>query len=87
MAHGYTSIDIKSVDDLEKLAEEVRQTRIPRVLTRADEEIAVLSPIRKPAKRAPMRKKSAEDIAAFLSSAGGWRGVVDTDKLRADRSV
>ena len=84
MAHESIPVDIRGVDDLEKLAEEVRRTRTPRILTRADEVIAVLSPARRTIKRPPIRRKSAADIAAFLSSAGGWKDVVDTDKLRAD---
>jgi len=34
--------------------------------------------------RSPFKQKSQADIDAFLSSAGGWKDIVDTDKLKAD---
>lgn len=39
-------------------------------------------PIPKKAKR--RREKPKADYEAFLSSAGGWKNLVDTDKLIAD---
>ena len=43
---------------------------------------AILKPV-VPAFR-PRPGKSAADYEAFLASAGGWRGLVDTDKLIAN---
>lgn len=37
-------IDISNMPDLVRLAEEVAQTRKPRLLTRGEEEVALLSP-------------------------------------------
>jgi hypothetical protein len=51
MASEYPSVDISHDPELLKLAEEVRATNRPRILKRADEDIAVISPIRKAAKR------------------------------------
>ncbi len=86
MAHELTPIDISATGgpSLANVAEEVRRTNRPRLLRRADEDIAVISPVRKPAQRSPFKQKSQADIDAFLSSAGGWKDIVDTDKLKAD---
>lgn len=86
MASEYAPIDISqgNVPDLAELAEEVRRTNRPRVLRRADVDIAVIAPVRKPGKPSSVRKKSAADMAAFWSSFGGWADVVDTDQLKAD---
>lgn len=86
MASEYAPIDISTgnAPDLAALADEVHRTNRPRVLRRADEEIAVIVPVKKRAVRSPFRKKSQADVEAFLSSAGGWKDVVDTDKLKAD---
>lgn len=51
MASEYAPIDISHTPELLKLAEEVQKTNRPRVLRRADEDIAVITPIAKPAKR------------------------------------
>lgn len=45
-------IDISTVTDLEALAEEMRRTNEPRILRRANEDIAILAPVtRKKRKR------------------------------------
>jgi hypothetical protein len=82
MAH-----DITHNPDLLRLIEEVRRTNVPLVLRRDNEDVAVLMPvpddtIRK-ARRSPS-KKSQADIDAFLSSAGGWKDLVDTEQLKRD---
>ena len=53
MAHELTPIDISATGgpSLANVAEEVRRTNRPRLLRRADEDIAVISPVRKPAQR------------------------------------
>ncbi len=45
-------------------------------------EVVVLEPA--PASSDVITKKSKEEIEAFLSSAGAWKSLVDTDKLIAD---
>ena len=79
----HEAIDVRDLPDLEQLAEEVRRTGEPRMLRRADEELAMIVPV--PKRRRPAgRVKTAADRKAFLSSAGGWRDLVDTDQLVAD---
>lgn len=53
MASEYASIDLSKgkMPDLAELAEEVHRTNRPRVLRRADEEIAVIAPITRPRKQ------------------------------------
>lgn len=85
MASEYISIDISNVPDLLKLAEDVRQTRRPRVLRRADEDIAVLMPVQTAPKKASKHGPTAEDIAAFEAAAGGW-AEVDVDRFLADNA-
>lgn len=85
MATDYTAIDLSkgTAPDLGELAEEVRRTNRPRMLRRANEDIAVIAPVRRKTARSPLKKKSDADMAAFLSSAGGWKDV-DTERLKAD---
>ncbi len=85
MTTEYISIDISNTPDLLKLAEEVKKTGTPRVLQRADEEIAVLMPMRKAARRPAKRTPTAEDIAAFEAAAGGWKDV-DIDRFLSDNA-
>ncbi|HXT34960.1 MAG TPA: hypothetical protein VN837_05230 [Chloroflexota bacterium] len=77
-------IDITNMPELARLTDEVRATNRPVALQRNHETVAVLMP----AKRAPQprrtTKSSEADIQAFLSSAGSWEGIVDTEKLKQD---
>jgi hypothetical protein len=45
------ALDISNTPDLLRLAEEVRETNEPRLLTRNGEELAVIMPIKKPRRR------------------------------------
>ena len=81
MARELASIDVSEAPDLLRLAEEVHQTGRARVLRRADEDLAVLSPVASPVKRRGRHIKREADRAAFLSSAGGWEGNVDVDSF------
>jgi hypothetical protein len=72
-------MDVSSAPELLRLAEEVRASNTPRVLSRADEPLAMVIPIRP--RRAPWRP-SPDDIAATISSAGAWKGRVDAEELK-----
>ncbi len=79
MARALHPIDISNTPDLVRLVEEVAESGKPRVLRRADEDVAVLLPVKKASpRRRTGRKKTDTDREAFLASAGGWRDV-DTD--------
>ena len=84
MAKELAPIDVTNAPDLLRLAEEVRRTGRPRLIRREDEDLAVLTPVAAPAKRRSTRGKTEADREAFLSSAGGWRGLVDVDQFLKD---
>jgi len=83
MATELKSIDIGRLPELVRLACEVKETREPRVLRWEGEDIAILVPV-KPAARPRRRARSKADYEAFLSSAGGWRDLIDAEKLIED---
>lgn len=64
------------------LVNRVATERISIVVEKDGEELAVLRPARTKAKR--RRKKSAAARKAFLSAAGSWKDIVDTDKFLRD---
>ena len=76
-------IDISDVPDLLRLVEEVRTTRRPHILRKNSEDLAVLMPVTS-ARHRNKRARTRADYEAFRTAAGGWKGLVDTDKLIAD---
>ncbi len=74
-----TIVDITNIPELLRLAEEVQATNSRRVLRRDSEDIAVLMPLRK---RRAAKRPSPADVEATLSSAGGWKGLVDVEELK-----
>ena len=83
MAKDINYIDISGVPDLLRIAEEVRTTRKPHILRRDSEDMAVLMPVNSPRYKA-RRTKTKADYEAFRAVAGGWKGLIDTDKLVSD---
>jgi hypothetical protein len=83
MAERAKPIDISDNPELLRLAEEVRATNEPRILTRNSEEIAVVVPVVAHAKKRRSRMKTKADYEAFRAAAGGWADI-DTDKLIED---
>ncbi len=79
-----TPIDIRNNPELMRLAEEVARTKKPRELMRDKETVAILMPAPTKRTRRKTRVKTKADYAAFLSAAGGWKGVVDTEQLKKD---
>ncbi|MPZ13626.1 MAG: hypothetical protein GEU73_04250 [Chloroflexi bacterium] len=82
MAKELAPIDISHFPDLVRLAEEVRTTKIPRVLRRNDEDIAVMVPL-VPRRRATTRPRTKADVDAFLAAAGSWRDLIDPQGFKA----
>lgn len=82
------TIDISNNPDLLRVVEEMRRRNAPAVLTKGNEDVAVVTLIvgmpKGAAKRPHGRRKSQADIDAFLSAAGGWKDLVDTEKLKQD---
>ncbi len=77
------SIDITHMHDLVKIAEEVEATKTPRELRRENKTVAVIMPARSATAR-KKREKTKADYDAFKSAAGGWKDLVDTEKLKKD---
>lgn len=79
MAEAITPLDISDAPELLRLAEEVRRSGRPRLLRHAKQDLAILAPIGRTTSRGGRKSKpgTAADDAAFLASAGGWRGNVD----------
>ena len=84
MAKEMRSIDISSVPDMVRIAEEVRTSGRPRILRRNGEDMAMVIPIGHGRKHRTSHARTQADYDAFLSSAGGWKGLVDGDKLLTD---
>src|SRR5437763_13202336 len=84
MAHEYPVIDLNTgnVPNIAEVAEEVHRTRQPRVIRRADEDLAVIAPVKKATRRRALPKKSPEDMEVFWSSFESWKDV-DTEQLKA----
>ena len=83
MAAEAIAVDISSMPELIRLAEEVRRTKKPRLLRRNNEDVALLVPASPPPRRRSKKTPTEEDMAAFRASAGSWKDV-DTDRLIAD---
>ena len=79
-----TPIDITNIPELVRIAEEVEATKTPRELVRENKPVALITPVTG-AKKAKRRKgKTKGDYEAFKSAAGGWKDLVDTEKLKRD---
>ncbi len=78
-----TPIDISTIPDLARIVKEVEATKKPRKLMRDNMTVAVISPA-KGAAAIKKRGKTRADYDAFLSAAGGWKDLVDTEQLKKD---
>ena len=81
---GNALLDISNVPELLRIAEEVRITHQPRILRRESEDLAILMPVTPSSQRRLKRELTESDYQAFLSAAGSWSGLVDSDKLITD---
>jgi hypothetical protein len=78
-----TPIDISNIPELVRIAEEVEATKTPRKLKRENKTVAVIMPVVK-ATAKQKREKTNADYEAFKSAAGGWKDLVDIEKLKQD---
>jgi hypothetical protein len=69
------------INDVASFFERVVRGRETVVVETETGEAAVLKPAPARDRRATKRKRTAADREAFLSSLGGWKDLVDTDKL------
>lgn len=68
-------------NDIASFFERVVRGRETVVVETKTGEAAVLKPASTRGRRATKRNRTAADREAFLSSLGGWKDLVDTDKL------
>ncbi len=81
MGEHAKSIDISDSPELLRLVEEVRASKEPRMLTRDNEQLAVVMPVGARSGKRQRKTPTVADLEAFRSAAGGWKDIVDTDKL------
>ena len=79
-------IDLCTMPELARLAEEVARTGQSLVLRQDGTDFAILSPAR-PRPRRRGRKITEADRQAALSAFGGWKGLVDAEQLKRDLDV
>ena len=72
------SIDITNSPEILRIAEEVRLSKTPHVLSRNNEPIAIVVPIRT---RRYRKEPSQADIEAFKAAAGGWKEHIDVNQF------
>jgi hypothetical protein len=76
--------EVSGAPDVVRLAEKVRDEGKPLLLEREGDALAVVVPVEW-AKRFGLRAPRTEaDYAAFLASAGSWKGLIDADKFLED---
>ncbi len=83
MATEQIAIDVNLIPGLGDLAEAVRRDQKSRILQRDGETLAKVGQI----KPLTPRKRTTADHEAFLSSAGGWTGIVDTATFLVDNAT
>ena len=87
MNRNLTPIDISSLPDIRRLAEEVQATKTPRVLQRDNENIAVVMPL---APAVPVQgtnlweSYNAKHVQAALRESAGALAGVDKEALLSD---
>lgn len=86
MAEEPETIDIDNEPVLVRLLDEINASGHARILRRGNENVALVTPLKSSglARYGPGRVKTAADLQAFRDAAGGWKGLVDTDKLVED---
>ena len=75
MSSHLTPIDISNMPELARIVEEVAATKTPRELTRNNEIVAVLTPVKTEGKQ---QKKAIEETLAL---AGAWKDLDFDDML------
>ena len=74
-------VDISTMPDLLRLAEEVARTQQPHVLQRDNNDVAILIPARARGRRRTGNDISQADIDATLAAFGAWKGRIDPEEF------
>ncbi len=75
-------IDISSNPDMMLLAEKAKKNQMPLMLKKADEIIAILTPVKAVAKSNKKATKTKNNWKAFLKTAGSLKGLIDGPALK-----
>jgi hypothetical protein len=89
MAAEQQPLDITNLPELAHLVDEVRRTRRPRLLRRANVDLAVLSPLPDQARPRPLmaRKRQAAALAVVARTAGALRSDLPFPGIDAERAA
>ncbi|HEY7032348.1 MAG TPA: hypothetical protein VH482_13500 [Thermomicrobiales bacterium] len=77
-------IDVDESPDLIRLVDEIHSTQTPTVLRRKGQDVAVVAPMTSSTLGRRRRTDPDRLREALRATAGGWRGLVDTDQLIKD---
>jgi hypothetical protein len=77
-----TTIDITNNPELRRLGNEVRESGEPIVLQADGEDVAIVQPLDRSQPHLDF-KPTEEQIRITMSAAGGWKGIIDPDELKA----
>jgi hypothetical protein len=77
-------IDVDESPDLIRLVDDLGTSRTVTVLRRNGKEVAFVAPLPTSARGRRRRTDPDKLKEALRATAGGWRGLVDTDKLIED---
>lgn len=84
MVREAAPIDISTMPDLARLADEVARTRRPRVLHRDNKAVAVLMPTQRTPRRRKGKTLTPEQREAVLSTFGAWKGHIDAEQFKRE---
>ncbi len=89
MAAEPQPIDITHLPELAHLVDEVRRTHRPRLLRRANVDLAVLSPLPEPRRPQPRtgQKQQANALAVVARTAGALRSDIPFPGIDAERAA
>ena len=85
MAEEATAIDISSMPEVARLAQEVAKAGRPHVLRQDDRDVAILSPARPRRARSKGKAVTQADVDAALSVAGAWKDWMNPDDFKRAR--
>jgi hypothetical protein len=81
MVREVTRVDISTMPDLIRLAEEVARTQQPHVLHRSNSDVAILIPVGARGRKRKGKSISQADIDATLAAFGAWKGHIDPEEF------
>jgi hypothetical protein len=79
MVREQKAVDISDMPELVRIVEAVRASRQPQVLRQDNEDVALVVPLPARQKR---NRRTADDHAAVLATAGSWKDLVDPEALK-----